>query len=737
MQISTRCISRHISLCGLMLAAAAGMMGCSAIGDTPTKTSQATATAALAASSPFAQISSLPYNLPPFDKIKDSDYKPSFEAGMAQQRQEVNAIAANPAAPSFDNTILALERSGQMLTRVSDVFFNLVSTNTSPELDQTQQDIAPKLAAHKDAIFLDPQLFARVDQLYQQRSTLGLDPESLRLLERYHIEFVRAGARLSAADKDQLRTLNQQISTLTTQFQQTLLKANNDGAIVVDKRADLDGLSAESIAAAAQAASDRKLDGKWLIALQNTTDQPLLAQLKNRQLRERIYTASITRANGGSDDNVAAVAQIVKLRAQRAALLGYPNHAAYVLEDETAGTPEAVNRMLAQLAPAAAANARKEAAVMQQLIDRQAKASHTKPFKLQPWDWAFYAEQVRKARYNFDESQTKPYFELNHVLQDGVFYAAHELYGLSFKERTDLPVYQKDVRVFEVFNHDGSPLALFLFDPFARENKQGGAWMNSYVAQSRMFGTKPVVSNNINIVKPPAGKPVLLTFDEVNTMFHEFGHALHGMFSNVEYPRFSGTEVPPDFVEYPSQFNEMWSHNPQVLAHYAKHYKTGKPMPQALVNKVLAARKFNAGFDSSEYLAASILDQAWHQLPADRTPAAKDVMAFEAKALQTAAGSDGYVVPPRYHTAYFQHIFANGYSAGYYAYIWSDVLAKDTEHWMDTHGGLKRANGDLLRSKVLSRGFSADPSALFKDFYGRGPEVGPLLEARGLTEAAK
>lgn len=737
MQISTQRISRRISLCGLMLTAAAGVMGCSAIGDTPTKTSEATTTAALAASSPFAQISSLPYNLPPFDKIKDSDYKPSFQAGMAQQRQEVSAIAANPAAPSFDNTILPLERSGQMLTRVADVFFNLVSANTSPELDQTQQDIAPELAAHKDAIFLDPQLFARVEQLYQQRSTLGLDPESLRLLERYRTEFVRAGARLSAADKDQLRKLNQQISTLTTQYQQTVLKATNDGAVVVDKRADLDGLSSESIDAAAQAASSRKLNGKWLIALQNTTDQPLLAQLKNRRLRERIYTASINRANGGSDDNVAAVAEIVKLRAQRAALLGYPSHAAYVLEDETAGTPDAVNRVLARLAPAAAANARKEAAVMQQLIDRQAKASHTKPFKLQPWDWAFYSEQVRKARYSFDESQIKPYFELNHVLQDGVFYAAHELYGVSFKERTDLPVYQQDVRVFEVFNQDGSPLALFLFDPFARENKQGGAWMNSYVSQSRLFGTKPVVSNNINIVKPPAGKPVLLSFDEVNTMFHEFGHALHGMFSNVQYARFSGANVPADFVEYPSQFNEMWSHNPQVLAHYAKHYKTGKPMPRALVNKVLAARKFNAGFENSEYLAASILDQAWHQLPAGQTPAAKDVMAFEAKALQTTAGGDGYVVPPRYHTAYFQHIFAGGYSAGYYAYIWSDMLAKDTEHWMNTNGGLKRANGDLLRSKVLSRGFSADPSTLFKDFYGRGPEVGPLLEARGLTEAAK
>jgi peptidyl-dipeptidase Dcp len=716
-----------------MLTAAAGMMGC----NTPANTSQAANAATAAANSPFAQASSLPYNLPPFDQIKDADYKPAFEAGMAQQRREASAIAANPAAPDFDNTIVALERSGQMLTRVKDVFFNLINANTSPELDQIQQEMAPRLAAHQDAIFLDPQLFARVEQLYQQRAKLGLDPESLRLLERYRIEFVRAGARLSAADKDQLRKLNQQISSLTTQFQQTLLKTNNDGAVVVERLADLDGLSPEAIAAAAQAASNRKLDGKWLIALQNTTDQPILAQLKNRQLRERIYTASITRGNGGGDDNIAGVAQIVKLRAQRAALLGYSSHAAYVLEDETAGTPDAVNRMLAQLAPAAAANARKEAAAMQQLIDRQAKASHTKPFKLQPWDWGFYAEQVRKARYNFDETQIKPYFELNRVLQDGVFYAAHRLYGLNFKERKDLPVYQKDVRVFEIFNEDGSPLGLFLFDPFARDNKQGGAWMNTYVSQSQLFASKPVVSNNINIVKPPAGKPVLLSFDEVNTMFHEFGHALHGLFSDVRYPMFSGTNVPPDFVEYPSQFNEMWAHNPQVLAHYAKHYQSGKPMPQALLNKVLAARKFNAGFETSEYLAAAMLDQAWYQLPADQTPAAKDVAAFEARALQAAVSGDGYVVPPRYHTAYFQHIFASGYSAGYYAYIWSDVLAKDSEHWVNTNGGLQRANGDLLRAKVLSRGFSNDPSAVFKNFYGRGPEVGPLLEARGLTGAAR
>ena len=718
MQVSTR----RISIGGLLLAVIVGLLGCA----TPKQPSQ---TAVV--NSPFAQISPLPYHLPPFDKIKDADYAPAFDIGMAQQRQEVSAIANNLVTPTFDNTIVALERSGQMLVRVSNVFFNLVSANTSPILSQIQKEMAPKLAAHEDAIYLDPQLFARVEALYQQRSMLGLDPESLRLLERYRIDFVRAGARLSAADKDQLRQLNQQISSLTTQFQQTLLKDTNDAAVVVDHLADLDGLSSEGIATAAQAANARNLSGKWLITLHNTTDQAILAQLKNRPLRERIYTASINR---GKHNNVDSVAQIVKLRAQRAALLGYASHAAYVLEDETAGTSAAVNKMLAQLAPAANANARKEAAAMQLLIDHQAKAMQPyQQVKLQPWDWAFYAEQVRKEQYNFDEVQIKPYFELNHVLQDGVFYAAHQLYGISFKERTDLPVYQPDVRVFEVFDADGSALGLFLFDPYARDNKQGGAWMNSYVTQSRLFGTKPVVSNNLNIAKPPAGKPALLSYREVTTMFHEFGHALHGLFSNVTYPLFSGTNVPSDFVEYPSQFNEMWAHNPQVLANYAKHYQTGAAMPPALMQKILAARKFNAGFDTAEYLAAAILDQSWHQMAAGKTPAAKDVMAFEKQALQT-SNTDVYVVPPRYRTAYFQHIFASGYSAGYYAYIWSDVLAKDTEFWMNEHGGLKRANGDLLRAKVLSRGFSVDPSVLFKDFYGRGPDVGPLLEARGLTD---
>jgi peptidyl-dipeptidase Dcp len=643
-----------------MFTMGAGLVACN---NTTTPAPAPAQPAATPAPSPFAQDSTLPYNLPPFDKIKDADYRPAFDEGMAAQRKEVDAIAHNAEAPSFDNTIVALERSGRELARVSTVFFNLTSSNTSDELDKIQGEMAPKLSAHQDAIFLDPALFARVDKLYQDRATLGLDPESLRLVERYHVLFVRAGARLSEADKDKLRKLNEQISSLTTQFQQTVLKATNDGAVVVDQVSDLDGLPADRIAAAAEAAKTRKLDGKWVITLMNTTGQPPLIQLKNRALREKIYKASIARGDGGPDDSTATVAQIVKLRADKAVLLGYKDFASYALEDETAGTPEAVNKMLAELAQGAFANARKDAAELQKLADADARANHVKSFQLQPWDWAYYAEQLRQKRYAFDESQVKPYFELNHVLQDGVFYAAHQLYGLTFKERTDLPVYQKDVRVFEVFNEDGTPLALFLADYFARDNKQGGAWMNEYISQSKLLGLKPVVVNNLNLPKPPEGQPVLLSFDDVNGMFHEFGHAIHGMFSNVQYPLFAGTATPPDFVEYPSQYNEMWSHDPQVLANYAKHYQTGAPMPKELLDKVLAARKFNAGFTTGEYLSAAIVDQSWHQIAPGQTPEAKDVMAFEAAALKK-NNIDYALVPPRYHTPYFSHVFSNGYAAG-------------------------------------------------------------------------
>jgi peptidyl-dipeptidase Dcp len=685
------------------------------------------------ADNPFRQPSTLPYRLPPFDKIGDADYVPAFEAGMRQQREEVTLIARNPQPADFENTIVALERTGQLLDRVNTVFSNLNGSNTNPEMDRIDTEMTPKLTAHEDAILLDPALFARVDSLYQRRASLKLDPESLTLLERYHVMFVRAGAQLSDADKARLRALNEQISSLMTQFKQNVLKASKDGAVVVDSVAELDGLSAEQIGAAERAAAARNLPGKWVIPLQNTTNQPPLARLKNRALRARIYQASIERSNGGAADNNAVIAKMVKLRAERAKLLGYPNHATYQLADESAATPAAVKGILAHIAPPALAAARRDAAEMQKIIDAEAARDHTKPFKLQPWDWAYYAEALRKARYDFDEAQVAPYFELDHVLHDGVFYAAHALYGLTFKERKDLPVYQADVRVFEVSDRDGTPLALFLGDYYARDNKQGGAWMSSFVRQSQLFGLKPVVTNNLNIPKPQPGRPALLTFDEVTTMFHEFGHAIHGMLSNVQYPLLSGTNVPRDFVEFPSQYNEMWAREPVVLAHFAKHYQTGAPMPQELLNKVLTAQKFNQGYATTEYLAAAMLDQEWHLIDASQAPTADRVAAFEAAALQK-NGIDFPDVPPRYHSDYFSHIFAGGYSSGYYAYLWSEVLARDTGKWMHDHGGLTRANGDYLRDKVLSRGRSQDPQTQFRNFYGRDPDIGPLIEYRGLAE---
>ncbi|HET9388193.1 MAG TPA: M3 family metallopeptidase, partial [Steroidobacteraceae bacterium] len=656
---------------------------------------------------PFVRPSTLPYELPPFDRIHDSDYLPAFEAGMRRQREEVARIARERAPATFENTLVALERSGELLDRVSSVFANLNASNTDPAMERIESDIAPQLQAHHDAIFLDPALYARVEAIYRQRSTLKLDPESAQLLERYHTEFIRAGARLGESDKKRLRELNEQLSSLTTRFKQNVLKATRDGAVVVDSAAELDGFSAEQVGAAAHAAQARGMTGKWLITLQNTTNQPALAELTNRSLRERIYKASRNRglaAGSGAAadaDNTGIIAQIVRLRAERAALLGYPSHAAYVLADESAGTPAAVHQMLTQLVPAALERAKQDAEQMQALIDSEAAAKHTAPFALEPWDWEFYAEKLRAGRYEFDQSRVKPYFELDHVLRDGVFHAAHELYGLSFKERKDLPVYQSDVRVFEVFEADGRALALFLGDYFARDNKQGGAWMNSFVRQSKLLGRRPVVVNNLNIPRPPAGQPALLTFEEVTGLFHEFGHALHGMLSNVQYPLLSGTALPRDFVEYPSQFNEMWAREPQVLAHFARDYRTGAAMPPDLLAKVLAAQKFNQGYATTEYLAAALLDQSWHEITAAQAPPPGEVAAFEAKALHD-NGIDYPPIAPRYHSTYFSHIFAGGYSAAYYAYLWSEVLARDSGQWMHDHGGLTRANGDTLRAKVLS-----------------------------------
>ncbi|HEU4641978.1 MAG TPA: peptidyl-dipeptidase Dcp [Gemmatimonadaceae bacterium] len=675
---------------------------------------------------PFFQPSTLPFQAPPFDRIHDADYQPALEEGMKQHLAEVEKIANQSAPPTFDNTIVAMERSGALLTRAAKVFFALTQANTDDTLQKVLSEEAPKLAAHNDAIYLNDRLFQRVKSLYDRRDALGLDAEQKFLVERYYKNFVRSGAQLSEADKDRLRALNQEESKLTTDFQNELLAATKAGAVVVDDSTQLAGMTAGEIAAAAAAAKQRGLDGKWVLPLQNTTQQPAQVSLENRALRQRLFEASTQRAeHGDSNDTRAVIQRLAQLRAERAKILGYPSYAAYNLDDQMAKTPEAAIKLLSDLVPPATAKARAEAAKMQALVDREHGG-----FQLAPWDWQHYAEQVRKAEYDLDESQIKPYFELDRVLKDGVFYAAHQMYGLTFKERKDIPVYQPDVRVFEVFDADGKSLALFYCDYFKRDNKSGGAWMDSFVDQSGLLGTKPVVFNVANFTKPAPGQPALLTFDDVTTMFHEFGHALHGMFSRVEYPTLAGTSVPRDFVEFPSQFNEHWALEPSVLAHYAHHYQTGAPMPQALVDKIKAARTFNQGFATTEYLAASLLDMAWHTLPAGAPK--QDVDAFEREALQR-YHVDMPLVPPRYRTSYFAHIWGGGYAAGYYAYMWSEVLDDDAYAWFKEHGGMTRENGQRFRDMILSRGGTEDAGAMYRAFRGRDPSIQPLLEQRGLT----
>ncbi len=685
---------------------------------------------AIAYSGPFAAPSPLPMHYPQFDKIKDSDFAPAFDAGMAIQLREMAAIADNPAPPTFENTIVAMEKSGQVLNRATSVFFNLVATDKNDAREKLETEYAPKFSAHADAIALNPKLFARIKTLYDARDSLGLDAVDRRLLEKRYQDFVRAGAALDETQKARIRAINTELSTLDTRFNQNVLAEVNASAVVVDDRAQLAGMSEEQIAAAAEAAKARNLPGKYVIALLNTTGQPVEAQLQDRALRQRIHEASVARGSRGNQwDNTGVVAQVLKLRAERARLLGYDTYANYVLADETAGNQDNVNAMLRQLAPKAVANARREGADLQAMIDAGQKAAGQPGFALQPWDWAYYSEKVRKARYSFDESQLKPYFEMRSVLENGVFYAANKLYGLTFKERTDLPKYRADTWTYEVFDRDGKPLAIFIWDPYARASKRGGAWMNTYVAQSRLLGEQPVVANHLNIPKPSEGKPTLLTWDEVTTAFHEFGHALHGFFQDVRYPYFS-MNVPRDFVEYPSQVNEMWADWPEVLAHYAKHYQTGAPMPKELLDKVIAASKFNQGFATTEYLEAAMLDQRWHQLPLEQIPDASGVMAFEASALK-ADGFDYAPVPPRYRTPYFSHIMG-GYAAGYYAYIWSEVLAANTSKWIRDHGGLTRENGDRVREKVLAPGGEIAPGQLFPNLAGYQARIEPLLEQRGL-----
>ena len=674
---------------------------------------------------PFFVESSLLHQLPPFNQIDTGHYLPAFERGIAEQLDETNVITNTPDAPSIENTLVALERSGRLLDRVATTFFILATADTNDAMNEMRPEIARRLAVHRDQILLNPALFERVKTLHAQRKMLDADEESHRLIEEYYTDFVRAGAELSESEKARMKVINAELATLQATFGQNVLDEVNASTVVVDTREELTGLSDNQIAATAEAAKSSGLEGKYAVALLNTSGQPALSSLENRVLRQRITRASLVRnSQGGEFDNRAVISRMAHLRAERAALLGYPNHAAYVLEEETAQTVDAVNMRLASLVAPAVANAEREVADLQLFAAGDGIA-------VEAWDWAYYSEKVRGARFDFEAFELRPYFEMDNVLQNGVFFAANRLYGLTFEERRELPVYHPDVRIWEVFDGDGSPLGLFITDYYARPSKRGGAWMSSYVSQSHLFGTRPVIANHLNVSKPPEGEPTLLTFDEVETMFHEFGHALHGLFSDVRFPYFAGTSVPRDFVEYPSQVNEMWATWPAVLENYATHHETGEPMPRELFDKVLATETFNQGFATSEYLAASLLDQAWHQLGVDDVPGAEEVEAFEAAALE-AAGVALATVPPRYRSAYFSHIWSGGYSAGYYSYIWSEVLDADTVDWFKTNGGLTRRNGDHFRRTLLSKGGSRDSMTLFLDFRGARPDIGPLLARRGL-----
>jgi peptidyl-dipeptidase Dcp len=679
---------------------------------------------AFAADGPFAAKSSVPFEAPPFDKITDADYQPGFEQGMAEQLVEIRAIADNPAAATFDNTIVAMERSGEMLRRVSAAFGAVVRADTNSARQAVQKAEAPKLAAHDDAIYLDPALFARVRTIYDARATLGLDADQQQLLKIIYQRFIRAGAQLSDVDKAKLRDLNTELSTLQTAFVQKLLAATKAAALVVDDPAKLDGLGEAGIAAAASVAKERGLEGKYVLPLQVTTQQPALQLLSDRATREQLYQLSWNRTEKGDDNDTRdIVASIAQLRARKAALLGFPDWASYVLDDQMAKTPATAEAFMAKLIPATIAQQKREATE----IDAVIKAGGG-DFTVKPWDWDRYAEHVRKARFDLDESTVKPYFELDSVLEKGVFYAAGQLYGITFKERHDIPVYNPDMRVFEVFDHDGKHLALWYCDYFKRDNKQGGAWSSSFVGQSKLLGTSPVIYNVANLPKPAAGQPALLGFDDVRTVFHEFGHALHAFFSTVAYPSLGASAR--DFVEFPSQFNEHWALDPKVLANYAVHYKTGAPMPAPLVAKIRQAAKFNQGYALGELIAAAELDMRWHALPASAPK--QDVDAFESAALAK-MGLDVAHVPPRYRSSYFQHIWSANYAAAYYGYLWTQMLEDDAFAWFTAHGGLTRANGDRFRDLVLSRGHSQEYDTIFRAFYGKDPDIEPMLQDKGLA----
>lgn len=673
---------------------------------------------------PFYAKSTLPFQAPAFDKIRNSDFKPAMEEGMRQQLAEVEKIANNTAAPTFENTLVAMERSGSLLNRVSAVLNLYSGANTNPEIQKVEQELAPKRAANADAISLNTKLFKRIEAIYQQRDKLKLDAESKRLVEIYYQNFISAGAKLNDADKEVLKKLNQEEASLRSDFARKLLAGTRASALVVDRKEDLAGLSDDAIQAAALNAKNAKMEGKWMITLQNTTQQPELQSLTNRAVRQKLYELSWNRTRQGENDTRPIVSRIAQIRADKAKLLGFATFAQWKLQNQMAKTPETVEAFLAKLVPAATAKAKAEAVDIQALIDKQKGG-----FKLEPWDWNFYAEQLRKERYDLDESQITPYLQIDNVLQKGVFYAANLLYGLTFKERKDLPVYHEDVRVFDVFDKDGSQIAIFYGDYYKRDNKRGGAWMSNLVGQSKLLGTKPVIYNICNFPKAAPGQPELVSHSNMKTMFHEFGHALHGLFADQQYPTLSGTSTARDFVEFPSQANEHWAMEPKVLANYAKHYQTGAVMPQAIIDKIEKAGNFNQGYAFTEILAAHNLDLQWHSLRPG-TPL-QEADAFETEAL-TKTGLNLPQVPPRYSSPYFNHIFNSGYSAGYYAYSWTEMLAEDVNAWFDANGGLKRENGQRFRDMVLSRGNTIELGKMFRDFRGSDPKIEPLLRSRGL-----
>ena len=674
---------------------------------------------------PFFSVSPLPYQAPPFDQIQQQDFLPALQAGIEEKRREVEAIATCSDEPTFLNTYEALEKSGQLLNRVNLVFSAMTSAHTSPYLQQVDEEIAPELTALNDEIMLNRPLFSRLDAVYLQRAQL--DAESRRLVEVIWQRFQLAGANLPEAQKQQLKALNQEAARLSTRFTNRLLAATKAGGLVVDQAEKLAGLSAADLAVAQAEARARGLENAWLLVLQNTTQQPALQSLSDRETREALFKAGMTRTEKGDEnDTRELVLRLAQVRAEQARLLGFASYAEWKLQDQMAKTPDAAFAFMRNIVPAARARAEREAAAIQQTIDRQQQS-----FTLRAWDWNFYAEQVRHAQYDLDESQIKPYFELNSVLQNGVFWAATQLYGIRFSPRQDLPVYHPDVQVYEIFDADQTPLALFHTDFFKRDSKGGGAWISNFVNQSTLLESKPVIYNVCNYTKPPAGEPALLSWDEVITMFHEFGHTLHGLFASQRYPSLSGTETPRDFVEFPSQINEHWASEPQVFRHFARHYQSGEPMPAALHEKIIRAGKFNKGYEMSELLAAALLDLHWHSLPGDRAPQSVD--GFEQQALQ----SDNLAlaaVPPRYRSSYFQHIWGGGYAAGYYAYIWTQMLADDGYQWFVEQGGLTRENGEIFRQKILSRGNSSDLKTLYESWRGGQPKLEPMLKNRGLAE---